>query len=451
MSLTCQKCGTINFDNALFCKNCGSKIETVNATETPNDPNDKTSQTNNTDSSKFSWISLILFVVLLFVFVRYIAPFYKRPYSGYNVIRCELGNASYCNDVGDMFYKGIYVRGGKDHPKAAEYYQDACDGGYAIGCNKLGNMYYNEDGVIKDYSKASSLYQKACDGGNQDACSNLANMYYNGKGVKQDKKQAALLYENACEKGDALGCNGAGNIYYNGDGVTKDYTKSFNFYKKACEGGNQDGCNGVGFMYNNGYGVTQNYTEALSLYTKSCDSGNSVGCNNLGVMYEIGQGVNINFEKAKVLYKKSCDSGYDLGCTNYKARTKLDDWRFPTDSDYQLSWLDFYNSQKLSPFHIQVDFDRNGIKDDAWIMINTKNNTKYALYVFMNNSDDIIKLDEGDSFPPQWFIIKLADPIMLATGEESGPAFIFGPNESEGTVYFWDKKDMQFKKSIAEY
>ncbi|WP_260680464.1 tetratricopeptide repeat protein, partial [Klebsiella pneumoniae] len=88
-------------------------------------------------------------------------------------------------------------------------------------------------------------------------------------------------------------------------------------------------------MYNNGYGVTQNYTEALSLYTKSCDSGNSVGCNNRGVMYEIGQGVNINFEKAKALYKKSCDSGYDLGCIDYKARIKLGDWRFPTDSDYK--------------------------------------------------------------------------------------------------------------------
>ncbi|MBN2721950.1 MAG: SEL1-like repeat protein [Campylobacterales bacterium] len=449
MSVVCQQCRTANLDNALFCKNCGSKIETINA-ETPNNSNDKTSQTTSANDSKFSWLSVFLIIVLIFVTFHY-ASFFKRPYpAGYSVIRCELGNASYCNDVGDMFYNGRYVRGGEDRSEAAEYYWDACDGGYVVSCNKLGNMYYNADGVIKDHIKASNLYKKACDNGNKDACNNLANMYYNGQGVKTNKQKAVLLYQNACDGGNALGCNSAGNIYYNGDGVIKDYFKSLNFYKKACESGNQDGCNGVGFMYNRGYGVEQNYAEALNLYTKSCDNGNSVGCNNLGVMYELGQGININIEKAKVLYKKSCDDGYDIGCSNYSLKNKLGDWRFPTDSDYKLSWLDFYNSQKLSPFHIQVDFDKNGIKDDAWIMINTKNNTKYALYVFMNNSDKIIKLEEGDSFPPQWFVIKLASPVLLE-GEESGPAFVFGPKELEGTVYFWDQNDMQFKTSISQY
>jgi hypothetical protein len=68
----------------------------------------------------------------------------------------------------------MYRAGGgvtQDFDRAADLYEQACDGGDMRGCTNLGNMYQVGDGITQDLSRAASLYERACDGGWERACS----------------------------------------------------------------------------------------------------------------------------------------------------------------------------------------------------------------------------------------------------------------------------------------
>lgn len=68
------------------------------------------------------------------------------------------------------FDKGMDMIDQGNFAKAAEYFQEACEGGYVGGCRNLGFMYVNAQGVKQDKSKAKQLFGKACDMRLQQGC-----------------------------------------------------------------------------------------------------------------------------------------------------------------------------------------------------------------------------------------------------------------------------------------
>ena len=54
------------------------------------------------------------------------------------------------------------------------------------GCTNLGNMYRAGGGVAQDFNRAADLYEQACNGGDLRGCNNLGDMYQAGDGITQD-------------------------------------------------------------------------------------------------------------------------------------------------------------------------------------------------------------------------------------------------------------------------
>jgi TPR repeat protein len=106
-------------------------------------------------------------------------------------------------------------------------------------------MYENGQGVTQDYARAAQLYDQACQGGYMRGCSNLGVMHRDGQGVTQDYARAAQLYEQACQGGYMGGCLNLGAAYYNGEGVSRDVDRALTLMRRACEGGNAQACGNV--------------------------------------------------------------------------------------------------------------------------------------------------------------------------------------------------------------
>ena len=63
----------------------------------------------------------------------------------------------------------LYTHRG-DYPRAATYYEKACDGGDAEGCYELGLLYDRAEHLPFDADRVAALFAKACKGGFAKAC-----------------------------------------------------------------------------------------------------------------------------------------------------------------------------------------------------------------------------------------------------------------------------------------
>ena len=151
-------------------------------------------------------------------------------------------------------------------------YQKGCDDGSSLDCITLALMVANGDGVTKDEArgdaliqKAADLYQNACDGGNTSACTNVGDMWRN---YSDNDAKAVPLYRKACDGGDPAGCGKLGDMYADALGVPEDYTQALVFYGKACDGGYVSACDYLGDMYDEGKGVTQDHAQAFALFLR---------------------------------------------------------------------------------------------------------------------------------------------------------------------------------------
>ena len=97
-------------------------------------------------------------------------------------------------------------------------------------------------GVSQDSVRAAQLYEQACDGGDMARCTNLGALYQTGQGVSQDSTRAVQLYEQACQGGSMPGCSNLGVLYEAGHGVRQDYTRAAQLFEQACQGGYSNGC-----------------------------------------------------------------------------------------------------------------------------------------------------------------------------------------------------------------
>ena len=178
---------------------------------------------------------------------------------------CDDGDAAACKDLGVLTLRGEHVL--RDWPRAAELFQQACDGGNAEGCVRLARMYVASDaenrGFTQDSGLAAPLLQRACDGGAMSGCTDLGDMYVEAdsiiqdvatRSVTQDLVRAANLYQQACDGGELAGCTKLGNLYHVGKGVTTDPTRAFELYQQSCNGDDALGCAHLGELYATGLG-----------------------------------------------------------------------------------------------------------------------------------------------------------------------------------------------------
>ena len=142
----------------------------------------------------------------------------------------------------------------------------------------------------------------------------------------------------------------------------------------------------------------------------------------------------------------------------------IDGWRYPAESDYIDDWKEFRKEVPV-PFHVQADFNGDGLIDDAWILIRTKGKG-WGLFVFMgqpSNSKKIIQLDDNPNNDyPQRMGIALAKPDKYKTAcgkgyfecEKGEPAVLdlkqpgidYFVYESANSFFYWEKKTNSFKR-----
>ena len=91
----------------------------------------------------------------------------KKKQFFYAELGCKFGNPESCGRL------GFYYHEKKDHCKAVEFDEKACNGGAISYCNNVGVLYTEGHcGHPIDYNKALSYYKKACKAGNKGACGN---------------------------------------------------------------------------------------------------------------------------------------------------------------------------------------------------------------------------------------------------------------------------------------
>ena len=226
---------------------------------------------------------------------------------------CDGGVPEGCWHAGKMYEEGDGVV--PNYGRAHEYFRFACDGGSAQGCGKLGD-FYDAAGPLQDSSRAAELFRSACDSGDSESCEKLAKMYLNGRGVGTNLTRVAELRRQACDSGSAQACNRLGVMYSFGNGVREDHSRAAQLFRAACDGGEAWGCHNLGLEYEMGEGVPLDRVRAARHYGSACEGGIASACNRLGLLYFNGYGVSRNLGRAAELFRRGCDGGEAAGCGN---------------------------------------------------------------------------------------------------------------------------------------
>lgn len=155
-------------------------------------------------------------------------------------------------------------------------------------------------------------------------------------------------------------------------------------------------------------------------------------------------------------------NAFPVHCFNGKARPLPEGYRYPKEADYLGDWKEFRKKLPV-PFHIQADFNSDGRKDDARILI--RNNGKgCALFVFLNqklSSPKIIRLVESEA-PPQrhgvvlaqrgkyqtacgkgYFACAAGEPKWLQVNKASISFFVY---ESAESIFYWKPDTKSFQE-----
>jgi len=140
-------------------------------------------------------------------------------------------------------------------------------------------------------------------------------------------------------------------------------------------------------------------------------------------------------------------------------------WRFPEEADYSGSWQAFRTAIP-EPFHVQADFNGDGLPDDAWILLSTLSKAS-GLFVFLAQQEGPPKVITLDKNPvpnkPQNMGIKVVQPGDYKTACGKG-YFKCGPNKPEvlhlerpainyflfegaNSFFWWDTQSQSFKRT----
>ena len=197
---------------------------------------------------------------------------------------CDAGLGDGCVNFAEMCNKEEKPSVGCE-PKIAML-EKACNSKqrYAKGCYILSFFYQEGQGVKRDHGKAAELNQRACDADLGVACVNLGFAYQHGRGVTQNHPYALNSYQKACNLGVARGCNNLGDLYKDGKGAAQNFAKAVELFNAACHSKQEPdhhSCYSLGKLYFKGEGVEKNTQNALKLFDRACKLGNKNGCESL--------------------------------------------------------------------------------------------------------------------------------------------------------------------------
>lgn len=138
-------------------------------------------------------------------------------------------------------------------------------------------------------------------------------------------------------------------------------------------------------------------------------------------------------------------------------------WKPATKSDYSDEHLSFSKNQ--IPNHIEADFNGDGIKDHAWILVNTSKKT-FGVFVFLgtgNRSYKMIIIDEHKRETEKLSMgISLLEPGQYKTACGKGcweckndepevlklitPGINYFEFESANSVFYWNSRKNEFTR-----
>lgn len=113
-----------------------------------------------------------------------------------------------------------------------------------------------------------------------------------------------------------------------------------------------------------------------------------------------------------------------------------DGWRYANDSDYKNAWQEFTKDIKI-PYHVQADFNGDGLKDDAWILVRT-DKPGWGLFIFLARKDSPPEIytieEEKDNTYLDTMGIVLVDPGKYETCIGKGYDLEYPPDEPKMLV-----------------
>jgi len=120
------------------------------------------------------------------------------PDLGYRYLQdgCDAGYPKACYLAGEFHKLKLDqpIKTEQSLPKAAQYFDKACDMGLDKACQSYGSLFLSgKGGIEKDLSKAAEIFDKGCKLDNLGCCHNLAIMYKKGDGVEQCSEKAEQL------------------------------------------------------------------------------------------------------------------------------------------------------------------------------------------------------------------------------------------------------------------
>lgn len=136
-------------------------------------------------------------------------------------------------------------------------------------------------------------------------------------------------------------------------------------------------------------------------------------------------------------------------------------WRFPTEADYKDGWTE-YRDRFPVPFHVTGDFDGDGLRDHAWILIGEENDG-FGLFVFLgrrNARPQIVKVFSANGCCAQAYALALVPPGRHKTfcgrqadcspGEPKSvtlkyPGFEFMTLGTASGLYYWSPSAKGFR------
>ncbi len=135
----------------------------------------------------------------------------------------------------------------------------------------------------------------------------------------------------------------------------------------------------------------------------------------------------------------------------------VDGWRYPNETDIKDDWADENNIKWLPiPYHFSSDLNGDGLSDDAWILISTKSDNEYGVFVFFNQQTDdpkVVQIPGHSGDYPQRIGIRL-EPAGTMSESMGGFGIKTKFNhsgimhfhwEAQSHYIFWNNESNSFK------
>jgi hypothetical protein len=146
------------------------------------------------------------------------------------------------------------------------------------------------------------------------------------------------------------------------------------------------------------------------------------------------------------------------------ARTAPTGYRFPNEEDYSGDWKEF-RDQLPTPFVVREDFNGDGVADEVWLLP-ASDGFGWALFAFLGSAkgpSTVISLVRNREANVQGFGVSVVEPGPYKTACGKGywqcepgepdvlelqlPAFQFFKYESASSIFWWDRKSAQFRRT----